>query len=81
MPKTSKKSSLSKRIVSALVILTLMLAVVIYQFWYTHATNGDSPYDEMFIEINGWMPSGARNWACGQIAERFPGSLPPYSCQ
>ncbi len=60
--------------------LIAILAVAIYQFWYQVAENGDSPYDEVFIEINGYMPQQARDWACGRMAERFPGTLPPYTC-
>ena len=81
MSNTGKKFSLPKFIITFVLALAAILAVMIYQFWYQFAVNGDSPYDEMFIEINGMMPQSARNWACGQIADRFPGTLPPYTCQ
>ena len=81
MPKTGKKFSLLKFVITFVLALAVILAAMIYQFWYQFAVNGNSPYDEIFIEINGVMPQPARSWACGKIAERFPGSLPPYTCQ
>lgn len=59
----------------------LAFGAIIYFTWYQHAVAGTSPYDEIFIEINTYMPSAAREWACAQISERFPGTLPPHTCQ
>ena len=80
MAKSDKKFSPIKFFVTLLLGIIAMLAIAVYLFWYQSAVSSESPYDEIFIEINGFMPQPARDWACGRIAERFPGSLPPYTC-
>jgi len=81
MATEKKKASLGKTISIAILALILFLGYMIYTSWYQFAHNGEDPYDEVFISINGKMPSFARDWACGRIAERFPGTIPPYTCQ
>ena len=61
-------------------ILIIVLGFFVYSNWYKHVESGDSPYDGIFTTINGMMPAPARDWACGRIAERFEGTLPPHSC-
>ena len=48
--------------------------------WYQWATAGESPYDEVGIDVNNMMPAPMHNWACARIAQRFPGTLPPSGC-
>ena len=48
--------------------------------WYKWATAGESPYDEVGIDVNNMMPSPLHNWACARIAQRFPHTLPPSGC-
>lgn len=62
-----------------LAVLLVGLASPMWQ-WYRWATAGDSPYDEVGIDLNAYMPAPLHDWACGRIAQRFPGSLPPYGC-
>ena len=64
-------------VVGAVVIVGL--AVPTWQ-WYRWATAGDTPYDEIGIDLNGWMPKPLHDWACSRIAARFPRSIPPYGC-
>lgn len=76
--KRSARSSFFRLIFIGLI---LGLGFIIYQNWYLHATSGEDPYDEIFIQINGYMPQFARDFACGKIADRFPGTLPPFTCE
>ena len=64
-------------VIAALILVGL--ATPCWQ-WYRWATAGDSPYDEIGIDVNAYMPAPLRGWACGRIAQRFPGSIPPYGC-
>ena len=48
--------------------------------WYQWATAGESPYDEVGIDVNNAMPGPLHRWACARIAERFPRTLPPSGC-
>jgi len=76
-----KKTSLGKTISLGILAVVFVMGFMIYKSWYQFAQNGEDPYGEVFISINGKMPAFARKWACGRIAERFPGTLPPYTCQ
>ena len=78
---SSEKGSAVKRFFLIFIPgIILAFAAILYVTWYSHAVEGESPYDEMFITVNQIMPESARVWACDKIAERFPGTLPPYSC-
>ena len=48
--------------------------------WYQWATAGESPYDEIGIDVNNMMPGPLHRWACARIAGRFPRTLPPSGC-
>ena len=62
-----------------LAIVLVSLGTPVWQ-WYRWATAGDSPYDEIGIDLNAYMPGPIHDWACSRIAQRFPGSIPPYGC-
>lgn len=49
--------------------------------WYSYVTAGDSPYDEIGIEVNSRLPDPLRIWGCTRILERFPRAYPPYGCE
>ena len=49
--------------------------------WYRYVTAGDTPYDEVGIEVNLRLPEPLRAWGCARIKERFPRAVPPYGCQ
>jgi hypothetical protein len=48
--------------------------------WYMYVGHGSSPYDEVGIALNGYMPGPLRAWGCHSMQSRFPGQLPPYGC-
>ena len=48
--------------------------------WYRYVTAGDTPYDEVGIEVNLRLPEPLRAWGCARIKERFPRAVPPYGC-
>ena len=49
--------------------------------WYHYVTAGESPYDEVGIEVNIRLPEPLRAWGCARIMERYPRAVPPYGCQ
>lgn len=49
--------------------------------WYSYVTAGQTPYDDVGIEVNRRLPESLRLWGCERIKERFPRSVPPYGCQ
>ena len=49
--------------------------------WYRYVTVGETPYDEIGIEMNRRLPAPLRDWGCARVAERFPRAVPPYGCQ
>lgn len=49
--------------------------------WYRYVTAGETPYDEVGIEVNLRLPEPMRAWGCARIKERFPRAVPPYGCQ
>ncbi len=49
--------------------------------WYSYVTAGESPYDEVGIEVNRRLPDPLRVWGCARVKERFPRAVPPYGCQ
>lgn len=49
--------------------------------WYHYVNAGDTPYDEVGIEVNRRLPEPLRAWGCARIKERFPRAVPPYGCQ
>ena len=67
---------LARSLVITAVLLIAVLAVPGWE-WYRWATSAASPYDEVGIGLNAYVPGPLHDWACGQIAQRFPGSLPP----
>lgn len=49
--------------------------------WHRYVTNKDTPYNEVGITLNSWMPQPIRKWGCDQLKASFPNSLPPDGCQ
>ena len=76
--RSSRRST--TRIVLALVAVLLGAVGTLGWRWYSYITAGGSPYDEVGIELNSRAPSPLRAWGCARIADRFPGSAPPYGC-
>jgi len=42
--------------------------------------NTDSPYDEIGITLNGFMPGPINAWGCAKLQETFANQLPPAGC-
>lgn len=70
-----------KRVVRILAITLFAAVVLIGQRWYSYVTNTKSPYDEVGIEINRYMPTPIRKWGCDRMHATFGNVLPPYGCQ
>ena len=68
-------------------VLTVAFGIALAGFgtigwrWYEYVTAGQSPYDEVGIEVNRRLPRVLREWGCTRIMERFPRAVPPYGCQ
>ena len=69
-----------KRAARLVVIMLLVAIVLIGGRWYRYVAHGESPYDEVGIELNSRMPAPLRGWGCSRIAKRFPGTIAPYGC-
>ena len=79
--KNRRKRSARSTVLRLILGVVVVLAVLVYFKWYQFAVSGDTPYDEIFTEINSRMPQPAKDFACAKIAERFPNTLPPTSCE
>lgn len=63
-----------------LTIIILGAAVVLVGRWYTYVTNVNTPYDEIGITLNGYMPLQIRAWGCNKLHASFPKAIPPLNC-
>ena len=73
----------SRLALAAMVAFAILLANVgtIGWRWYRYITAGETPYDEVGIEVNIRLPAAMREWGCARIKERFPRAVPPDGCQ
>lgn len=69
-----------KKIVQVLCVVLIGVAVMTGLRWYRYVASSDTPYDEVGITLNGYMPGPIRSWGCHKLQERFPRALPPYGC-
>lgn len=69
------------KVLSVLLVVVIGAGAAIGGRWYMYVTSTQSPYDEVGIALNGYMPAPVRTWGCGKLHARFPASLPPYGCQ
>jgi hypothetical protein len=79
----SRKNKMKKSYQMAAVILIAVFIVVTSSTglrWYQYVTNTETPYDEVGITLNRYMPLTARTWGCNQLKATFPQKLPPYGC-
>lgn len=76
-----RRPHLTQALVTVPLAIVLAVGGTVGWRWYGWATAGESPYDEIGIEVNSRMPDPLRRWACGRIADRFPRAIPPYSCE
>lgn len=65
-----------------ILLIVILVPVLLIGFqWHRYVTNKVTPYDEVGITLNGFMPLSVRKWGCDQLKASFPDSLPPYGCQ
>ncbi|THA60616.1 hypothetical protein E5176_28400 [Ensifer adhaerens] len=69
-----------KKLVQFAIVIFLAVVVMFGGRWYMYVAFGESPYDEVGIALNGYMPLPLRSWGCHKIQSRFEGKLPPYGC-
>ncbi len=62
------------------IVVAVGALVMIGGRWYRYVAQGDTPYDEVGIALNGHAPAPLRRWGCRNLQTRFPGQLPPYGC-
>jgi hypothetical protein len=70
-----------KKLVAIVLIIASCALVALGGRYYSYATRGENPYDEIGIALAQWMPGRVRPWGCGKLKERFGKVLPPYGCQ
>lgn len=68
------------RILSTLVTIIIAITLTLGWRFYSYATNTESPYDEIGIELNSRAPAFLNSWACDRLQATFPNSIPPYGC-
>ena len=69
-----------QKILRLIIVLSVGIAMMFGGRWYAYVALGDSPYDEVGIALNGYMPAPLRNWGCHKIQTRFVGQMPPHGC-
>lgn len=81
MAKLSPKAAfVLKRVLRILTVSLIAAIILIGHRWYTYVTNTASPYDEVGIELNSYMPFPLRKWGCDHLRANFANHLPPYGC-
>ena len=79
---SKSKPNKVQSLILALLLVPLFIGSIIVYMWYDSATTSEDPYDEIFIEINSYMPEPIRAWGCKKVLERFKaGILPPHTCK
>ncbi|AQR74252.1 hypothetical protein [Sphingomonas sp. LM7] len=69
-----------KKVLQVLCVVLIAATLMFGMRWYRYVTSAETPYDEVGITLNGYMPGPLRSWGCHKLQERFPGQLPPYGC-
>ena len=69
-----------RRVLSIVLIIALAVLLFLGGRWYVYVTNTSSPYDEVGIDLNLYMPAPLRAWGCAQLESNFAGAVPPYGC-
>lgn len=78
-PARSRNQTMS--LLGSVLMLAVVLTVVFLVWpWYRWATASETPYNELAIDINSYMPGPLHDWACSKVAARFPRTVPPYGC-
>jgi len=61
-------------------VVVFVLGGLLGGLYYRYVTNTVSPYDEIGITLNNWMPGPINAWGCGRLKETFSTALPPFGC-
>ena len=69
-----------QKILTLIIVFSVGIAMMFGGRWYAYVALGDSPYDEVGIGLNGYMPAPLRNWGCHKMQTRFVGQMPPHGC-
>lgn len=69
-----------KKVLSFALIVLAVLIIGFGNRWYAYISNTESPYDEVGITLNTYMPQPIRAWGCAKLHANFPKALPPYGC-
>ncbi|WP_312795786.1 hypothetical protein [Tianweitania sp.] len=69
-----------KRVLPILIAIVIAITATLGWRFYAYATNTESPYDEVGIELNSRAPRPLNDWACGRLKANFPNAVPPYGC-
>lgn len=69
-----------QKILQVVCVVLIAGAVMFGGRWYMYVAQGQSPYDEVGIALNGYMPGPLRARGCHKMQQRFAGQLPPYGC-
>ncbi len=69
-----------RKILQAFIVILIGGAAMFGGRWYMYVAHGESPYDEVGIALNGYVPAPLRRWGCQEMQARFAGQLPPHGC-
>ncbi len=70
-----------KKLILALIFALVAVVGLVLGQWYTYITNQESPYDEVGIELNNWLPAPLHDYGCAKLKETFgTKALPPHGC-
>lgn len=69
-----------KKLLFIFVVAIIACAATLGGRWYIYVTNTSTPYDEVGIGLNGFMPAPVRKWGCDQLKKNFGRGLPPMGC-
>lgn len=69
-----------QKVIQVIVVVLVAFTVMFGGRWYMYVVQAESPYDEVGIALNGYMPGPLRTWGCHKLKARFESQLPPYGC-
>jgi hypothetical protein len=69
-----------KKVAQIISIVLVAALIIVGGRWYMYVAYAKSPYDEVGIALNGYVPDSLRTWGCQKMQQRFARQLPPYGC-
>ncbi|QND53193.1 tetratricopeptide repeat protein [Phyllobacterium sp. 628] len=69
-----------KKFVSIVCGVVIGFVVLVGGRYYQYVTNTSTPYDEVGISLNSYMPAPIKKWGCDQLKKNFANNPPPYGC-